>query len=90
MGPDEFATREELGIMVRLLSAKLAQQTEVVAELQDLLLRNKTITKEDAVEMTKRLADSPHSKRASQYVEKLQEYKAIHKTARQYLDPPEE
>jgi hypothetical protein len=90
MGPDEFATREELGLMVRLLSAKLAQQTEVLADLIDLLRVKGIITTQDMSDASKRLKDSPHSKRASEYVEKLREFVAIHQTARQYLDHPEE
>lgn len=89
MGPDEFATREELGLMVRLLFAKISQQTEVIAELQDILQSKGIITKEEVVEMANHLANSPHSKRASEYVEKLRQYTAIHQTVRQYLDPPE-
>jgi len=90
MGPDEFATREEVGLMVRLLFAKISQQAAIITELEELLLNKEVITKEELAEMSQHLANSPHSKRASEYVEKLREYTAIHQIVRQYLDPPEE
>jgi hypothetical protein len=90
MGPDELATREELGLIVKLLLAKIGQQADLMGKLLSVLQDKSVFTNQEVIDLSERLKDSPQSIRASKYLEKLREFAAIHKIARQYLDPPED
>lgn len=90
MGPDEFATREELGVMLKFVLAKSQQQAELIACLMDLLKSKDIILDQDAKNMAEKLENSPISKRAQLRQKAVEDLAEIHKTVRQYLDPPEE
>lgn len=91
MGPDENATREELGLIVKVLFAKLDQQTFTIATLAGMLIRKQVISEVELAEMVEELAQSPQAAKAKEAYGKLSDYAAIRKIARQYLDlPPEE
>ncbi len=90
MGPDEFATREELALMLRLVQARIDWSSRSIAELVALLRSKGVLTESEVDDMVSRLSSSPESVRLNQRVDTVRQFAEIHKTARQYLDPPEE
>lgn len=89
MGPDELATREELGLIVRFMFAKFQQQAQTIAALSALLIDRGVLSDAELAALMTGLQDSPNSRKAEAALAKLREFATIHKIARQYLDPPE-
>ena len=90
MGPDEFATREELRLVFDLLLTKLNQQGELVVTLAAMVAQSGSITKEQFDSLISQTEKSSKTVRANQARARLDEYQAIRKIAQQYLDPPSE
>lgn len=90
MGPDEFATREELGLMLKLVQARIDWSARSTAELVALLRSKGVVTETEVDDMVSRLTGSPESVRLNKRVDTVRQFAEVHKTARQYLDPPEE
>lgn len=90
MGPDEFISREEFGLVVKLMFAKLGQQAGLIAQLSSLLEDKGVFTDQELTELLKRYRASPLSVKAEERLRKFSDFAAIHKIARQYLDPQEE
>jgi len=90
MGPDEFVSREELTLIFKFLLSKIQQQGEAIAYLMPLLSQAQGITKAEVDQLIDRIRKSSTTARAKQLDAELQQHQAIHKIAKQYLDPPEE
>jgi hypothetical protein len=90
MGPDEYATREELGIMLKFAFAQIQKQGEMIAKLTSLLVDNKALTEQDVAAMLQEFQGSPAAKRFRERLKAVEDFATIHKVARQYLDPQEE
>jgi hypothetical protein len=90
MGPDEHATSEELGLVVKALFAKVQQQAGVVSALTGVLMAKGILSREEVAQMIETLTTSPEAARAKKTLEDLREFAAIRKIARQYLDPHSE
>jgi hypothetical protein len=90
MGPDEFPTREELGLMLKVLQAQIAKVIRTQTELVILLEAKGLLTDPEVAEMATRIGDSAESTRLRERIDKLRQFAEVHKTARQYLDPPSE
>ena len=90
MGPDEFPTREELGLMLKVLQAQISKIILTQKELVMLLATKGLLSDPEIGAMAVRIADSSEAKRLQERVEKVRQFAEVHKTARQYLDPPEE
>jgi hypothetical protein len=90
MGPDEFPTREELGLMIKLIQARINKVSRATGEIMALLKQKGVLTDDDINAFTNRLAESPEAIRLNELSEKVRQFAQVHKTARQYLDPPEE
>jgi hypothetical protein len=90
MGPDEYVTREEFGLVVKLLSADIRQKAMMIAQLTGMLVANKIITAEDLANLLKEIQADPASARVKDRQHKLAEFQAIRKIAQQYLDPDQE
>ena len=90
MGPDETATREELGLMVRFMFAKFQQHAVSLKMLHELLLSKGVVTGEELLAMAEELGATPETEKAKQAYQKIRDFAAIRNTAKQYLDPPPE
>lgn len=90
MGPDEFATREELGLVLKLMLAKIRQQAEMISTLASMVRTSGAITEQQFQDLIAQVAESPNTVRAKKADANLREFLAIRKIAKQYLDPPEE
>jgi len=91
MGPDEFATREELGHVVKLLFAKFQQQAETIAFLSELLISKGIITDQELVQMVQRLKSSQNFQRAKESLQSFRDFLTMHNIVERYRDlPPDE
>jgi uncharacterized protein YydD (DUF2326 family) len=90
MGPDEYPTREELGLMLKVLEAQIAKLIRTQTELVAMLHAKELLTEPEIALMATQIVDSAESTRLRERVEKMRQFAEVHKTARQYLDPPEE
>ncbi|MGA2713290.1 MAG: hypothetical protein ABSG41_09290 [Bryobacteraceae bacterium] len=90
MGPDEFATREEVGVIAKFLLAKIQNQTVVFAELIDMLVKKGIVTDQEINQMVEKVAASPEGQFEKKALEKIRESAAIRNIAKQYLDLPSE
>jgi hypothetical protein len=91
MGPDEMASREELGLVLKFIFAKWQQQADLVSGLAELLISNGVISNEQLVSMTRQARESPQSAKASQALQNLKDFLAMHNIVQQYEDlPPED
>jgi hypothetical protein len=70
--------------------AKIGQQAGLIAQLSGLLEDKGVFTDDELTELLKRYQASPLSVKAQENLKKFSDFAAIHKIARQYLDPPEE
>jgi hypothetical protein len=87
MGPDEFPTREELGLMLKVLEAQIAKLIRTQTELVGMLRAKGLLTDPEITLMATQIVDSAETTRLRERVEKMRQFAEIHKTARQYLDP---
>ncbi len=90
MGPDEFATREELGLILKLFLAKIQQQTEARGKLSELLIDKGIITDAELVDLVHRLGQSPASVRSKLAWKNLRSFLTMHNIVTLYEDPPPE
>jgi hypothetical protein len=90
MGPDEFPTREELGLMLKVVQGEISKSLLAQKELVSLLAAKGLLTDSEMMAMAQAIADSPESKRLLERIDKMRQFAEVHKTARQYLDPPSE
>jgi hypothetical protein len=90
MGPEEYISREEMGVMIKFAVAKIYQQGEIIAALTNLLVSEGVLSDQKLNSMLLKLKESPIQKRAQETLKTFQDFAAIHKIARQYLDPQEE
>lgn len=88
MGPDEFATRQELNLVFRLLLTKIQQHAELMTVLTTKLAVKGVISAEDFQSIL--AAESPNAVRARHANAKLQEFLTIHNIDQLFQDPPEE
>jgi hypothetical protein len=90
MGPDEFPTREELGLMLKLTQARINRLARSQIELVNLLTERGIISTPDLDAAAERLQNSPEQQRVDECFERVRQFAEVHKIARPYLDPPEE
>lgn len=76
--------------MLKFVLAKTYQQGELIACLMDLLVKKGVILDQDSKDLAEKIANSPISKRAQARQKAVEDFAIVHKTARQYLDPPAE
>jgi hypothetical protein len=88
MGPDEFATRHELELIVRYLFAKSQQQVETVAHLMALLIAKGIVTEAEFDQVLRLVRESETSRSAKRAHESLREYGEIRDILRNYEEPP--
>ena len=88
MGPDEFPTREELGLMLKLVQARLDKSARAVADVIALLKSKNVLTDVEVDGLAARLNESPEALRLADRLDKFRQFAEVHKTARQCLDPP--
>jgi hypothetical protein len=77
MGPDELATREELGLIVKYLFAKLQQQAEMISTLAGMAATSGGITKDQfnaLIAQTEHSQNTARSKEAKAKLVSLQPF----------------
>jgi polyhydroxyalkanoate synthesis regulator phasin len=89
MGPDEFATRNELRLVFAFMLAKMQQQAETISDLMNTLSTNGGLSQKEALALVARAATSPTKAEVKKAEAALYEFADIRKIAKQYLDPPE-
>jgi len=90
MGPDEYATREELDVSVRFLLAKIHQQGQLIVMLSELLISQGILAESAVLEMGHQLERSAKTLKMKSAREKLEEFLTIHNIGRLLQDPPQE
>ena len=90
MGPDEFPTREELALMLKLTQARINRIARAQVGLTNLLKKKGILESSDLDNLAKCLEDSPEQKQVNESVDKVRQFAAVRKIAQQYLDPQEE
>ena len=89
MGPDEYPTRDELGVVVRLLLAKVQQQAEALSTLTGLLVSKGVLSQESLLELLERVKASPASGRMQQSLQALRDFEASHNILKRYEESGE-
>jgi hypothetical protein len=77
MGPDEFVTRQELELVLRLLYARFRHQADAIGRLAGMLAAAPHITRAECEEFLARLQGSPTAEEVKQAAADLKEYEAI-------------
>ncbi len=90
MGPDEYPTREELGLVVKFLVAKLGEQGAILAKLAELLESKGIIADSELVSLVQQVRQSRAAIDVLRAESNLQEFLTIRNIAKRYLDPPPE
>jgi hypothetical protein len=90
MGPDEFATRNELRLVFAFMLAKIQQQAESISQLMGTLRANGGLSDSEALDLVHRAATSPTKEEVRQAEAALYEFADIREIAKRYLDPPAE
>ena len=90
MGPDEFASRDELALVARFLLAKIMEQAWYASLLTEKLVDSGVISRVQLSALMDEIKSSDQARRAQQARADVDEYRAIHKIAKQYLDPDQE
>ncbi len=90
MGPDEFATREELGLIVKFLFAKVQQQAEMISTLAGMAATSGGIRNDQLGALIAQMEQSRNTSQAKHAKAKLDEFLTIRQIAQRYLDPLEE
>jgi hypothetical protein len=90
MGPDEFATRQELNLVFRLLLAKIQQHAELMSGLTADLTAKGIISPEEFQAILAQAAESPIAAKAKRAAENLKEFLTIHNIDQLFQDTPEE
>ncbi len=90
-GPDEFATRHELGLIVRFLVTQLQKQAEATANLIAMLISKGIVGPEMLSELTSLIRESESRTKAAHALSELREYAEIRDLLRRLEElPPEE
>jgi len=89
MGPDEYATRDELGVVVKMLLAKIQQQAECINALMALLVSQGVIPKEAPLALLAVLKASANHERVQRSLQALRDFEASHNILKRYEEPGE-